>query len=271
MKQTITASLVISTYNSPVYLSLCLRSVSAQTAGPDEIIVADDGSGVETKTVVDRFRAEMSERFPPVPVKHVWHPDEGFRKTIILNKAIAIASGDYIIQVDGDVILHPDFMKDHRRAAQMGAYVAGSRVNVQQAKAREVVETGDIDLSVFGKGMANFFNGLRTPALQKALSRYHTGSIYHARGCNLAHWKKDFRTVNGYDEAMTGWGLEDTELVVRLRHAGVKPRALKFGGIMFHLYHKTASRSGFNINETILQHTLADKIIRCADGVDKYF
>lgn len=271
MKEPFPLTLIVVTYNSPIYLSLTLKSIGTQSVMPDEIVIADDGSTGETKEVADRFREEMKIRFSgKISVKHIWHADEGFRRTVILNKAVAAASGEYLIQIDGDVILHPDFIKDHRRAAQEGAYIAGSRVNIQQDKARQVVETGDIALSVFGGGTVNFFNGLRAPALQKAFSRYHIGSIYHARGCNLAYWKKDFLAVNGYDETMTGWGLEDTELIVRLRHAGVLPRALKMGGIMFHMYHKTASRSGVNVNEAILQHTLADKTVRCADGVSKY-
>ena len=271
MKEPLSLTLVVVTYNSPVYLSLTLKSILAQSIMPSEVIVADDGSSQETKEVVDKFKAETEKLFSgKIPVKHIWHPDEGFRRTVILNKAAAAASGDYIIQVDGDVILHPDFIKDHRRASRRGTYIAGSRVNVQPEKARQVVETGDIALSVFGRGTVNFFNGLRAQTLQKFFRRYHIGSIYHARGCNLAYWKKDFLTVNGYDETMTGWGLEDTELIVRLRHAGIKPRALKMGGIMFHMYHKTASRSGVNVNEAILRHTLDSKTVRCTDGIDKY-
>ena len=83
-------------------------------------------------------------------------------------------------------------------------------------------------------------------------------------------WREDFLRVNGYDERMTGWGLEDTDLIVRLRHAGVQPRALKMGGIVFHLWHRTASRSGVNINEQILQDRIAHKALRCENGVDQY-
>ena len=91
MEKNITIALVISTYNSPAYLSLCLRSVAAQTVLPDEIVIADDGSGDETARVVAGFKREMEGL---AEVKHIWHPDEGFRKTIILNKAIAAASGE---------------------------------------------------------------------------------------------------------------------------------------------------------------------------------
>ena len=267
MKKNISVALVISTYNSPAYLSLCLRSVAAQTVLPDEIVIADDGSGDETARVVTGFKREMEGL---AEVKHIWHPDEGFRKTIILNKAIAAASGEYIIQVDGDVILHPDFIKDHCRAAQEGAYIAGSRVNVRPARTRQVVDTGDMTLNVFQRGVSNFLNGLRIPLLQRVFASYHSKDIYHARGCNLAHWRSDFLRINGYNERITGWGLEDTELIVRLRNAGISPRTLKFGGIMFHLYHKEASRDRVTKNDMLLKEVVDNRTVRCTEGVDKY-
>lgn len=271
MNESVPLTLVVVTYNSPVYLSLTFKSILAQSILPEEIVVADDGSTDPTREVIDRFREEMNQRSGgETPVVHIWHPDEGFRRSAILNKAVAAASGRYIVQVDGDLVLHPHFIADHRRAACPGCYVAGSRVNVGEQKARQTADTGDVRLSVFSRGMTNFFNGLRIPRLQKPMSRYHIGSIYHARGCNLAYWREDFLRVNGYDERMTGWGLEDTDLIVRLRHAGVQPRALKMGGIVFHLWHRTASRSGVNINEQILQDRIARKALRCENGVDQY-
>ena len=95
-----TISLIISTYNWPEALSRCLDSVMSQTVQPTEIIIADDGSTIETKHVIDDY-----SRRSVVPIVHVWHEDDGFRLSMIRNKAIVRAKGEYIIQIDGDVVL----------------------------------------------------------------------------------------------------------------------------------------------------------------------
>ena len=44
----------------------------------------------------------------------------------------------------------------------------------------------------------------------------------------MAFWKEDLLKVNGYNEAITGWGSEDHELVCRLINNGVRKRTIKF-------------------------------------------
>ena len=111
-------TLLITTYNWPKALELVLYSVLHQHVMPDEVVIADDGSTEETKKLIDRYADKM-----PVPVIWVWQEDKGFRRTSILNKAIAKATGDYIIQVDGDVVLSSHFVEDHIEMAQKGCFV----------------------------------------------------------------------------------------------------------------------------------------------------
>lgn len=115
-----TVSLLVSTYNWPRALYLCLDSVMQQTVLPDEILIADDGSGMATRDVVRHF-----ERISPVPMRHIWHEDRGFRVATIRNKAIAASTCDYIIQIDGDLILERHFVQDHILFAKPGCYVSG--------------------------------------------------------------------------------------------------------------------------------------------------
>ena len=116
-------SLIISTYNWPEALDLCLQSSLHQVIPPDEILIADDGSDERTAKLVAQY-ADTA----PIPIIHVWHEDNGFRLGSIRNKAIARASGDYIIQIDGDVILPPRFIQDHLSVAHPRRFVSGSRV-----------------------------------------------------------------------------------------------------------------------------------------------
>jgi glycosyltransferase involved in cell wall biosynthesis len=121
-------SLLISTYNWPRALELVLLSAANQKVMPDEILIADDGSTEETKDLIESFKKKLL-----IPIYHFWHEDKGFRKSIILNKAIASAKGDYIIQVDGDCIMHKNFVGDHKAMAKQNTYLYGSRVNIQES------------------------------------------------------------------------------------------------------------------------------------------
>ncbi len=225
-------SLLISTYNSPKYLNLSVRSIFNQSVLPDEILIADDGSGEETRKLIEQLKRES-----PVPVRHVWHPDRGFRVGAIRNKAIHQAHGDYIIQIDGDIVVHPNFVADHIRFARRGSYVTGSRVVLTEEYTQHVFDTGNIHISLFAKGLRHRLNGLRMPVLMPFMTNYKSKNLSYVRGCNMAFWREDLIKTNGYNEDFEGWGCEDCELAIRLTNNGIKKRFIKFGGIAYHLYH----------------------------------
>lgn len=155
-----TVSLLVSTYNWPRALYLCLDSVMQQTVLPDEILIADDGSGMATRDVVKHF-----ERISPVPVRHIWHEDRGFRVATIRNKAIAASTCDYIIQIDGDQILHRQFIQDHRLFAREGYYIAGSRGMISRELTRQVLSGAITSLSALTKGVRCSNNVMRIPVM----------------------------------------------------------------------------------------------------------
>lgn len=260
-----TVSLIISTYNSPKTLDLCLQSVLCQSSLPDEVLIADDGSGEDTKKIVEDF-----QKISPVPIIHVWHEDRGFRLTVIRNKVIAKARMKYIIQIDGDVILHRHFIRDHKQFAREKSFVTGSRLNIQEGLSLKLLAKRSIEVSIRNKGVHNRINGLRLTCLSWFLQDYRQSDLLYVRGCNMAFWKEDLLLVNGYDENMIGWGREDSEIACRLINAGIRKRVIKNAGIVFHLYHPDNSRSQFNINNEILQKTIDEKYVWCSKGVDQY-
>lgn len=260
-----TVSLIISTYNSPKALDLCLMSVLQQSVLPDEVLIADDGSNEETRKIVEEFKKQST-----VPVIHVWHEDNGFRLTVIRNKAIAKASMDYIIQIDGDIILNHHFIKDHKRFARKNSFVSGSRLNIQSELSKKLIIERSIRVSSRNKGVHNRLNGIRWQLLTYLLQNYHRTDLLYVRGCNMGFWRSDLLMVNGYDENMIGWGREDSEIACRLINAGVRKRIIKNAGIVFHLYHQDNSRAQFNINNEILQRTIDEKRIWCSKGVNQY-
>ena len=151
----LTASLLISTYNWPQALELCLLSALGQTVLPGEILIADDGSTEETKTLIQEIRKKTT-----VPIRHFWHEDTGFRKTIILNEAVRHSRFDYIIQTDGDILLHRRFIEEHLNNAKEGFYLRGSRTLIDEPTTKELIHTKSHHMSWLSKGIKNRFNAI---------------------------------------------------------------------------------------------------------------
>ncbi len=261
-------SLIISTYNWLPALTLCLRSCTLQSVLPDEIIVADDGSRADTSGYITRFAEQTN-----IPVKHIWQPDEGFQLAKIRNKAIAAASGDYIIQIDGDLILHKDFIKDHINIRKQNRFVTGSRMLLSKEETERAFKAPDFNAGKFISGNKNVFNSVRIPCMQNFMStRYKKKGryLYYVKGCNMAFWREDLVRVNGYNENFIGWGREDSDIAVRLINAGLQKQFLKFGGISFHLYHKEAPRNNDEKNTALMNETIAKKIYWAEKGLNQY-
>lgn len=259
-------TIIVSTYNWPGALSLCLRSIMGQSVLPQEVIVADDGSGDDTSSLIKDFQ----QRFP-CPLVHIWHEDTGFRLAAIRNKAIASAKGDYIIQIDGDIILHKHFVKDHIAILRKDCFVSGSRVLLGTEISERLLSGEHIKLGFATRGIANRFNCMRIPALRDYYRfRYKAAEPYYVKGCNMAFWRDDLIAVNGYNEDMTGWGHEDIEIAARLINAGRRRQFLKAGGIEFHIYHPVNDRGREPVNYGMFEKAVADKLTYCANGIDKY-
>lgn len=256
--------LLVSTYNWKEALSLVLKSINAQTQFPDEILIADDGSAADTRQLIDNFAQKIN-----IPVKHFWQEDKGFRKSAILNKAIAGTDADYIIQIDGDCILHPNFVQDHLKNAVKTVYLYGSRVNILPNFVAKVLENQLISFHWYSKEIKNKTRSLRIPFLSK-IYKPHSGISSKFRGCNVSFWRDDFLKVNGYNEDFEGWGREDSDMVIRMGNAGVLAKRLRYAGIVFHIHHKVSSKHNFGKNDEIQNQTIEKRIVQISNGVDKY-
>lgn len=258
------SALLLSTYNWPEALELVLKSVLQQKVQTDEIIIADDGSGKETKDIITQFEVQSS-----VPVRHVWQEDLGFRKSAILNKAVASSDVDYIIQIDGDCILHPYFVKDHLQAAQEGCFLYGSRVNIKKEFLSKLFAEKITIFPYRSEGIKNKTRNIRSPLLGM-LYRSRSTFSRKFRGCNTSYFRTDFIKVNGYNEVFEGWGREDSDLAYRLLNSGLKMKRLRYRGILYHIHHEIKSKAQLAANDAIEQLTIQQKIVRIEKGVDQY-
>ena len=257
-------SLVTPTYNWPEALELLLLSALNQSHLPDEIIVADDGSKEDTKELIDRIKT-----LSPIPIIHVWHEDNKNQKPKIMNKAIAASNYDYIIEIDGDIIMHKDFVKDHLSSAKSNTYLYGSRVNITKDHLKTLFDKKQIAFNFFSKGIKKRTRTLRIPFLGD-LYRVKEKRSKKLRGCNISFWKDDFLKINGFNEELVGWGIDDSEMAQRLHNIGVKAKRLRYKGIVYHIYHKEQSKDHISLNQKIEDDTTKNRITFIKKGIDQY-
>lgn len=271
------ATLLISTYNRPDALDACLESVSQLSPLPDEIVIADDGSDAATKEVVSRWKNRIG-----TPLHHVWHEDRGFRLAAIRNKALAKSGGEYIIQIDGDEILHPRFIADHLRYARRGYFCKGCRVKLGPKVTEQICSERNDDDSVINRPHVRVWKLLlsdiedgRVKGLRMRLPAWWFANFfkqrdYYALGGNMSYWRDDIVALNGYDEKFEGWGREDDDLAHRLGRWGLLKRDLRFTAICYHLWHPENSRALTDTNDAYIKKQDRLGTIRCEDGLDKY-
>lgn len=269
------ASVIISTYNSPRALDLVLAGYRCQQARDFELVIADDGSGEETRELVRRHKRNSG-----LPILHVWQEDDGFQKCRILNKAIVSARSDYLVFTDGDCIPRADFVDVHLRARQPNQYVSGAMFRLSEA-ATAAVQHQDVESQavfttdwLLAHGQPRQYRHLwkltRRPWLASALESLSTAPPSW-NGANASCWKADAIKINGFDERMR-YGSEDREFGERLVNAGAATRKVRYSAAVVHLEHgrRYNTSEGWATNREIRNHTKSSGVTRTEHGLAPY-
>ena len=262
-------SLIVTTYNRPDALEAVLRSLARQTDQDFEVVVADDGSTAATADLIATWQVKIGR-----PLEHVWHHDRGFRAAEIRNRAVLTSRGAYCIFLDGDCIVRPNFVAVHRRLAEPGWFVTGNRILLSRELTAKVLrekltpENWRVVRWVAERlrGNVNRLSALlHLPLgwLRRLRQRLWRG----ARSCNLAIWRADLERVDGFDADYSGWGKEDSDIIVRLLHAGVRRKDGNFATAVIHLWHGAADRSRLSENERKLAGIITGDRVRAQRGL----
>jgi len=224
-------SLIITTYNRPDALAAVLESVRHQRRLPDETIIVDDGSDEQTAAVVNFYSAATPR------LRHLWQPHDGFRPARMRNWGIAEARSEYIALVDGDMVLHPQFLADHLAYAREGCYLQGVRVPLT-ARATDAYLNESFRVWPWHiDGLPKMKYAVRSDVLAQMFVSQPSGSLKRIHSCNQSFWRDDLLEANGFDERFNDHGGEDLDLCTRLLEIGVLQRRLRFTGLAYHLYH----------------------------------
>jgi glycosyltransferase involved in cell wall biosynthesis len=264
-------SVVVSTYNAEEWLEKVLIGYSVQTHKDFELIVADDGSKPSTKALIDNYAANY-----PVPIRHLWHEDLGYRRQEILNVAIVEAKYDYILMTDGDCIPRKDFLEIHAKYAEKGRFLSGGYCKLSM-KLSEIISKEDI---ISGKcfnlkwlkniDKLNVSNTLKIGAsdLSANILDFFSPTIPSFNNCNSSAFKEDMIAINGYDERMK-YGGPDREFGERLENYGVKGKQIRHKAIVLHLDHPRGYKTPESLaaNLAIRKEVKDNKIVWTPFGI----
>jgi GT2 family glycosyltransferase len=262
-------SVIVTTYNREDALDAALRALAGQSDRNFEIVVADDGSRPETAEVVENWRSRLS-----LPVKHVRHEHRGFRGGEIRNRGIRASSGDICVFLDGDCLAGANFVAAHRRLYDPGWFATGNRILLSRELTEAVLsKKWPAETWSFGTLLRERLRGgvnRLVPTLNLPLGplrKLQRGRWQGAQTCNLAVARRDLDRIDGFDCAYTGWGLEDSDLVIRLLHAGVRRKDGRFATGVLHLWHPQNDRSQLPANRTRLDEVMGSARVRALHGL----
>ena len=268
MPETMSLTLIICIYNQAPQLRLVLETVATQSITDFDTVIADDGSSDNVEEVINDYRT----RHPDITLTHLWHKDRGFYKTKILNKAFKAASGDYVIVIDGDMLLHNRFIENHLRYARKDRVLCGFRgVKLGQEITRQLL-AGErqfsqslfilLWLTLRGKIEEGTRGAvIHTPWLRNMIARRSK----RLAGCNFSTYRENLIRVNGMDESILIYGFEDFELGHRLTLSSIRITDVTRACNTYHLYH--LKRSAGNISG-IKQNILNSTAMQCKYGLE---
>ena len=248
-------SVIVSTYNWPQALKFSIISLLNQTDDNYEIVVADDGSGIETKNLIEALKKKTE-----IKIIHAWQEDRGFRLAKSRNNAVKAATGEYLIFIDGDCIAPKEFIENHRKLAENRFVVAGSRILLSKEYSENILlgrDLLDYRLRRYINGDVNrFLPMINIPlgGLRRVFSKRNWSML---RGCNWSLHKEDYESVNGQDESFEGWVLEDSDMAIRLINSGVYIKSGRYAGIqVFHIWHNQKDRGEISNRLKILKNRI---------------
>jgi glycosyltransferase involved in cell wall biosynthesis len=266
-------SVIMSTYNATAWLEKVLWGFAAQSFRDFEVVIADDGSGPETRALLEQYMPEFPGR-----LLHVWHEDRGFQKSEILNKAIVAARAPYLVFTDGDCIPRADFLAVHAARRREGRFLSGGYVKLplplSQRITRDDVTTGrafdPLWLARGGLTDAHALAKLGAGSTMASVLNAATPTRASWNGHNASGWKRDLVAANGFDERMQ-YGGQDRELGERLVNAGIRGIQIRYSAVCVHLDHGRGYKTPESMakNKAIRLHTRQAVVTRTPFGIQK--
>jgi len=260
-------SVIISYYKALDNLKLILDALNNQSSNNFEVIISEDDNNKETLNFINSNKKLYNFKILHVNQKK----DDGFRKTMMLNKSILKSNADTLVFIDGDCIPHKEFVKAYIKESEANVMLKGRRVmlgekissKLKKSKSLSLLNTVSIIFSDSKKKKEALYFG------SKSLTRSikNKGLL----GCNWGIKKKHLIDLNGFDEDYNRAAVgEDTDIEWRLLRHGIGSKSMKNKAIVYHLFHeKTYSKEGVEKNNILLANKIKANNFICLNGIKK--
>jgi len=235
-------AVIVSSFNRPQYLALCLRALARKRRPPDEIVVADDGS---TPDNTERLREVCAAAVPAA--QFVTHVHRDFRLAATRNLGVRASSADYLVFTDCDVVLGPEALAVHAAAARPGRFLVGDRAWLGEQATRAALDRPE-SVDAFD-ALWRASDRYHMDIVQRRFRRHQWQRLFHMSqrhkpqilGCHFSLHRRDLERVNGFDEKYVGWGYEDDDLSARLYMARCASHSVIGASRAVHLWHPSGS------------------------------
>ncbi len=268
-------SVILSTYNQPAWLEKVLLAYTLQDFRDFELLIADDGSRGETRRLIARFAREAD-----FPIRHIWHEDRGFRRSIILNAAILASMGDYLVFSDGDCIPRQDFIRTHMELAEPGCFLSGGSIHLSMRTSRSISRQDVVQgrfwdprwLDLRGQSLGRRRLRLVQPGITAALLDHLTTTKPTWNLNNASTWRSPLFAVNGMEREMQYKGA-DRALGSRLENLGLRGKRIRFRAVLLHLDHARPYETSESTrkNLAIRRRIVEQREVRARDGLRELF
>lgn len=218
-------SIILTTFNWPEALDLSLKSLTTQSVKPNQVIIVDDGSQPSTRKIIEQYKRKLT-------IDYCWQPDRNFRAARARNLGLSRVTTPYVIMVDGDCLMPSNFIQSHLHLASRDRLVAGARLLLDPGQTRKIISDQKAE------SPSTLFDHFKFAKIPLGILRDASPNGWKvARTCNLGVSFDNLIKIRGFDEKYGTWGLEDSDLVIRLNNANVRIRNGRFAVCVAHLYH----------------------------------
>ena len=269
-------SKIIAVYKDIQALDFVVQSFKEQTYKNFELVIVEDAQNEDMKEYIKSIK--------DIEVKHTFQEDKGVRKSRSQNNGILASTGDYLIFIDGDCIVAPNFLESHGYLSENGYALSGRRFNLnteqtglirsEKLKVKSYIHNFwfynvryIFDKSVrFEQGVYLNPDGLLHKLILK--NRKRNTKIL---GCNFSCFKADMVRINGFDESYGETAIpDDMDFDWRFKLAGIKVKSCNNAANMFHLFHKVHDRGNPSYQLQRLEEKKAAGTFVCKVGLNTH-